>query len=83
MNFDSEQIQGNVNTQEIAGETLLSPDPVDDSVYLLADSKDPFVDFGELAHDVVWIDSEGFSTINDVDWNLLGGQKKQPDALTQ
>ncbi|CAL8141567.1 unnamed protein product [Orchesella dallaii] len=76
-----QETEVNVNAQKIDGEALNIQDTLETSMTLGADSIDPAYDFGELAYDAVWIDSESFSTINDVDWNLLGCRKKKPEAL--
>ncbi|CAL8141587.1 unnamed protein product [Orchesella dallaii] len=65
----------NVNAQEISGELDIQ-ETLETSMTLVPDNKDPAYDFDELAYDVIWIDSENFSTINATDWNLLGDEKK-------
>ncbi|CAL8141597.1 unnamed protein product [Orchesella dallaii] len=79
---NSEETEVNVNVQEIDGEALKIQDALETSMTpLAADCKDRAYNFGELAYDVVWIDSESFSTINAIDWNSLGCQKKHPEKV--
>ncbi|CAL8141529.1 unnamed protein product [Orchesella dallaii] len=79
---NSEETEVNVNAQEIDGEALKIQDALETSMTpLAADSKEPVYNLGELTYDVVWIDSESFSTINAIDWNSLGGQEKNPEEV--
>ncbi|CAL8141525.1 unnamed protein product [Orchesella dallaii] len=82
LTVNPQEIEANVNAQEIDGEVLKIQDTLETTITPVeADSKDPANNFGELAYDVVWIDSESFSTINAMDWNSLGGQRKHPEAV--
>ncbi|CAL8141583.1 unnamed protein product [Orchesella dallaii] len=82
LTVNPQETEVNVNNdQKIDDEALNIQNILETSLTLGADNNDPAHDFDELAYDVVWIDSERFSTINSVDWNLLGCQKKRPEAL--
>ncbi|CAL8141499.1 unnamed protein product [Orchesella dallaii] len=79
-NVDTQETHVNAIIHEIADETLQIHVTSEAIVCPKADTQDPVPDFGKLANNVIWIDSQSFSTINDVDWSLLGEQKKQPGA---
>ncbi|CAL8117750.1 unnamed protein product [Orchesella dallaii] len=80
-NVDTQETHVNVIIHDIADKKLQIQVTSEAIACPKADTQDPVPDFGKLANNVIWIDSQGFSTINDVDWSLLGDQKKQPGAV--
>ncbi|CAL8141541.1 unnamed protein product [Orchesella dallaii] len=76
-NVDTQETHVNVVIHEIADETLQIQVTSEAIACPKADTQDPVPDFGKLSNNVIWIDSQSFSTINEVDWSLLGDRPEE------